>query len=428
MGEKSHSELRLSEGELRHFNYTLTPIAIRNAKPRDRLYKLTDGGGLFLAVAPTGGKSWRYQYAFGNRRCEVTIGAYPEVGVAEAREQHGILRARVAKGENPARLKQVEKATRRARSGDGRDEFAAFSRQWIAEKLADKSDTYRKQAEYLLREHAWPDIGGLSLAEVKPAHVLTIIEGLRKAPRTAERVRVMIQRVFDYAIQKLIVESNPARPLRGVVTVPASVHFRHLNETELGQFWRALRLEQGAHPSTIAASKMLMYTMCRKSEVLKSKWVEFDLKKARWDIPAERMKMRKPHRVFLPRQAVDLLRIHRALTGDGEYVFPSVFHSRVPLTEATINHLFKRLDFGVPEFSPHGTRGTAATLLREHGYGRDVVELLLAHTERDQVAASYHHHELEPERRKALQFLADYVDQLATAAAETKSARRSRTQ
>ncbi|MGL6156387.1 MAG: tyrosine-type recombinase/integrase, partial [Ralstonia mannitolilytica] len=151
--------------------------------------------------------------------------------------------------------------------------------------------------------------------------------------------------------------------------------------------------------------------------VLRAKWSEFDLDKAQWDIPAERMKSRRPHRVYLSSQALEMLQVMRAISGDGVYVFPSVKVASVPLAEATLNHLFKRLDFGVPEFSPHGTRGTAATLLREHGFSRDVVELLLAHTERSQTAASYHHHELEAERRKALQYLADEIDRQASISA-----------
>jgi integrase len=165
--------------------------------------------------------------------------------------------------------------------------------------------------------------------------------------------------------------------------------------------------------TTIAATKLLMLTMTRKSELLRSKWPEFDLDAAQWDIPAERMKMGKPHRVFLSRQAVELLRQVHELTGHGEYVFPSIFRGSVPMGDVTLNHFFKRIDFGVPDFSPHGTRGTAATLLREHGFGRDVVELLLAHSEKNATVAAYSHMELAADRKRALQYLADRVEALA---------------
>jgi integrase len=261
----------------------------------------------------------------------------------------------------------------------------------------------------------WPEIGSKPLSAVRPADVLEIIEARRATPKTAEGVRQHIQQIYNYAIQKLLVEVNPALPLRGVIEVPAAEHHRHLTEPELGAFWRSVA-KQGAHFVTIAATRMLMYTMCRKSEVLRARWREFDLERAQWDIPAERMKMKAPHRVYLSRQALELLGLLKAFGSEPQaYVFPSVLRAAVPLGDATLNHFFKRLDFGVPDFSPHGTRGTAATLLREHGFSREVVELLLAHAERNKVTAAYHHHEMADERRRALQYLADQIDRLASA-------------
>lgn len=157
----------------------------------------------------------------------------------------------------------------------------------------------------------------------------------------------------------------------------------------------------------------MLLTMTRKSELLRSKWPEFDLDAAQWDIPAERMKMGKPHRVFLSCQAVEILRQVHELTGHGEYVFPSIFRGSVPIGDVTLNHFFKRIDVGVPDFSPHGARGTAATMLREHGFGRDVVELLLAHGEKSATVAAYGHMELAADRKRALQYLADRVEALA---------------
>jgi integrase len=403
---------------MRHFNYVLTPTRINNAKPKEKPYKLTDGGGLFVLVSPGGAKNWKYQYPWDGKRPEVSIGRYPEIGIADARDRHAEYRAMVERGEDPLAHSREMKAGRAASEALDADDrlFKAFSLKWIDERLAGKTEGYRKQIHSRLARFVWPAIGSKRLVDVKPAHVLAIIEQLRATPKTAEGVRGIIQQCYDYAVQKLLVESNPARPLRGVITVPKAVHHRHLSESELGAFWRALS-RQGAHPSTIAAARMLMYSMCRKNEVLRARWSEFDLDKAQWDIPAERMKSRRPHRVFLSRQALELLEIQRAVSGGYEYAFPSPSIPTVPLADATLNHLFKRLEFGVHEFSPHGTRGTAATLLREHGFGRDVVELLLAHTERNQTAASYHHHELEAQRRRALQYLADEIDRQAAISA-----------
>ena len=405
---------------MRLSNYTLTPTRINNAKAKARLYKLSDGGGLFVEVSTTGQKTWRYQYRFAGSRRDVKIGRYPEIGVADARARHFEMRSLLERGVDPAEVRRQETAERRQQAKDSQpaaDQFEAFSRRWIRERLMTRSETYRNQIESRLERFVWPAIGEKPLGSVRPADVLAIIEDLRGTPKTAEGVRQHIQQIYNYAIQKLLVEVNPALPLRGVIEVPAAEHHRHLTEPELGAFWRSVA-KQGAHFVTIASTRMLMYTMCRKSEVLRARWREFDLERAQWDIPAERMKMKAPHRVYLSRQALELLGLLKAFGSEPQaYVFPSVLRAAVPLGDATLNHFFKRLDFGVPDFSPHGTRGTAATLLREHGFSREVVELLLAHAERNKVTAAYHHHEMADERRRALQYLADQVDRLAMAIA-----------
>jgi integrase len=401
------------------------PDPDQQRQAKGKLYKLTDGGGLFIEVSAAGLKTWRYQYRFGGVRREVTIGKFPEVGVADARDRHFELRSLLERGIDPLDSRRQKLSEQKERATEGKsagNDFEAFSKRWVRERLTTKSETYRKQVESRLERFIWPAIGTRALNAVRPADVLEIIEARRDTPKTAEGVRAIIQQIYNYAIQKLLVEVNPALPLRGVIEVPPAEHHRHLSEPELGAFWRSVE-RQGAHFATIASTKLLMYSMCRKSEVLRARWREFDLEKGQWDLPAERMKMKQPHRVYLSRQAVELLTLLKALGSEPQaYVFPSILRSSVPLGEATLNHFFKRLDFGVSDFSPHGTRGTAATLLREHGFSRDVVELLLAHAERNKVTAAYHHHEMAEERRRALQYLADQIERLAAATAATASA------
>ena len=399
---------------MRHFNYTLKPLTIDSAKPRDKAYALTDGGGLMVEILPSGAKSWRFKYHFEGRREKVTLGAYPALGVKAARDIHADLRALLESGQSPARRKQavvVEKQAAQAAAVT----FRVFAARWIDETLFYRSAGYRAQIVRWLDAYVYPAIGDKPLAAVLPADVLAIIEARIDTPTTADRIRVIVQQIYNFAVRKLLVTTNPAAPLKGAVAVPPKTHHRHLSELELGAFWRALGL-QGAHATTIAAARLLMLTMVRKSELLKSHWSEFDLDGAVWDVPAVRMKMRKPHRVYLSHQAVEILRLVRQLTDHQPYALPSIFRGGVPMGDVTLNHLFRRLDFGVAEFSPHGTRGTAATLLREHGFGRDVVELLLAHAEPDKTVGSYSHHELAVERARALQFLADRIDRLAAGA------------
>jgi integrase len=407
---------------MRHVNYSLKPATIDTAKPRDKPYSLTDGGGLFVEVLVSGAKVWRYKYHLAGKREKVTIGTYPAVGIKAARDRHEELRELLERGESPARAKQT-KVVELERAAAAAITFQAFAAQWIDETLFYRSATYRAQITRWLDAHVYPRIGDKALGDVEPADVLAIIQPLVATPTTADRVRVIVQQVYNFAIRKLLVKTNPATPLRGAVVVPPKTHHKHLVGKQIGAFWRCLG-QQGAHATTIAAARLLLLTMSRKNELLRSRWSEFDLDGRVWDVPEERMKAKRPHRVYLSRQALALLIEVRLLTGpraddlppgDG-YVFPSIFRRSVPMGDVTLNHLFSRLDFGVSGFSPHGTRGTAATLLRERGVGKDVVELLLAHAEKDAVAASYSHHELADDRAAALQLLADEVDKLAAGA------------
>jgi integrase len=396
---------------VRSVNYTLKPASIDSAKPREKAYPLTDGGGLYVDVLPSGSKIWRYKYHYSGKREKVTIGPYPQIGIKAARDGHEKLRISLAEGTSPAKAKRAQKTD--AKVAAARDvTFREFAQRWIEETLFYRSAGYRAQTARWLDQYVYPKIGDLPLSNVAPADVLAIVEARRETAVTAERVRTIVQQIYNYAIKKLLVTSNPATPLRGLVKRPPVQNHRHLSEKELGAFWRGV-VKQGAHASTIAAAKLLMLTMTRKTELLRSTWGEFDLDAGLWDIPAPRMKNRKVHRVFLSTQAVQILRELLPLTGQGSYVFPSIFRGSVPMGDATLNHFFKRIDFGVPKFSPHGTRGTAATMLRENGFAREVVELLLSHSEESATVAAYSHAEHVGERRRAMQFLANRIDKLA---------------
>ena len=397
---------------MRPVHYVLEQATIASAKPREKAYALTDGGGLLLEILPGGSKVWRYKYHLNGKREKVTIGAYPAYSVKAARDQHEDLRALVDRGESPARVKQTSAAAKKLAESRALS-FRTFAQQWVADTLFYRSDGYRAQIVRWLDAYVYPEIGNLRLSDVRPADVLAIVEKRTETAVTAERIRVAIQQVFNHAIRKLLITTNPATLVRGVVQRPPVQSQRPLNETQLGAFWRAME-KQGAHMTTIAATKLLFLTLARKTELLRSTWTEFDLAIGQWNIPANRMKNGKAHRVFLSHQATELLWLVKQLTGHGAYVFPSIFRGSVPMGEVTLNHFFARIDFGVSGFSPHGTRGTGATLLREHGYSADVVELLLAHNETSGARSTGTEAELAAQCKRALQFLADRIDLLTT--------------
>ena len=197
---------------MRPCQYILSPTRINNAKAKAKNYKLSDGGGLFIEISPTGLKDWRYQYRWGGQRKTVTIGKYPEIGVADARDRHFDCRAVLERGADPAevRRKQLIEPKEQIQKDQRKDDFESFSRRWLIERMGSKSSTYRRQMESLLERFVWPEIGARSLADVKPVHVLHIIEARRLTPNTAERARMVIQQVFYYAIQNL--NKPPLRP------------------------------------------------------------------------------------------------------------------------------------------------------------------------------------------------------------------------
>lgn len=408
---------------MRHVNYTLKPTTVDTAKPKDKPYALTDGGGLILEVLPSGSKTWRYKYHLHGKREKVTIGAYPQITIKQARNKHEELRVLVEEGKSPAKAKQVAIAERAAVAG-GQRSFKVFAGRWIEETLFYRSESYRSQIVSWLDRIVYPKIGHLDLDEIDPGQILEIIEGMASTAVAAERVRVIIQQIYNYAIRKLIVKTNPATPLRGAISAPPRQHHPHLVGKQIGLFWREVA-KQGAHATTVAATRLLFLTMTRKMELLRARWSEFNLDDGTWDIPAERMKLRRVHRVYLARQAVEILREIEKLTrryderdvdGSGGYVFPSIFKRSVHMGECTLNHFFGRLDLDGFKFNPHGTRGTAATHLREKRIARDVVELLLAHAVGDETERAYSHMQLPDERRQALQFWADEVERLAAGA------------
>lgn len=408
-------------GESRAINYQLKASQLAAVKPRDKAYLLLDGGGLYVEILPTGSKIWRYIYSFEGKRPKLTIGPFPEISIARARDVHALMRAKVAQGIDPVEeRKRVDEARVEAeRRGVS---FRDFAEVWVRETLFYRSASYRTQVVRFLDSYINPVMGHKALSEVRPADVLKVMERCRATPTTADRCRVVVQQVYNYAIRKLIVVSNPAIAVRGAIVVPPKKHHVHLLEPQLSKFWIELNKQLGASVLTVMAAKLLAYTMLRKSELRLGKWAEVDLKAGVWDIPAERMKMKRLHRVYLPRQAVAMLKDLHKITGHGEYMFPMRFRGGEgrPMGDVTLNHMFDRLDFGVPEFSPHGLRGTAATLLKENGFGRDVIELLLAHQERNQTVAAYTHAELAADRRRALQWYADRIDEITAPASEDR--------
>lgn len=406
----------------RALNYTLTDRKIAKASPIEKPYPLTDGGGLYLDVMPGGSKVWRYSYRIDGKRTKTTIGPYPLITIKEARDRHENLRRQLLDGINPARQKQIDKIE--AAAVEQTQTFKDFAQVWLAEQQDAISQRTLKQTTNWLNGNIYPAFGSVPLGKVHAADVRDLLETMRNTPVKANSVRSIVERIYKYAALKLLVSYNPATPMKGLVKVPKATHYRPLSVAEIGPFVEAVRT-CNAHIGTRIAVEFLMLAVTRKDNVCKARWAHIDMENRTWTIPGRTvggngyMKMPEPHTVYLSDQAISLLERARELSASSEWVFPSVFQQSKPMAECSINHLLSRLkaDGSCPaDIAPHGLRSTFSTLANEGGIIFDVVEVCLAHHERNAVRAAYNRAKYATQCREALQWYANQIDQIVKGA------------
>lgn len=389
----------------------LTDAKIRNAKATDKPLKLTDSGGLYLEVRPTGAKLWRLRYRIGGKENVFAIGGYPEVGLADARSEREKVKPLIRQGIHPSHNRQ---AARLANSAANANTFEAVTREWIKKKAPSWTPFYLRQVERTMVAEVFPFVGKLPIRNVSAAHLLEILSRIeaRGAATVALLVRQWSSAVFRYAVATLRADVDPAAALKGAVHRPKVQHHKPLTREQIVEFSKALE-QYGGYRATVIALRLMLLTFVRTVELRKAEWAEFDLDRAEWRIPAERMKMREPHIVPLSRQVVELLRELQTLSGGRRLLFPNLRKPNECMTATTLNRALERMGFNGKDsigFSAHGFRATASTMLNEMGYRADVIERQLAHAERNKVRASYNQAEYLEERRQMMQAWADNVD------------------
>ncbi|WP_316672904.1 phage integrase central domain-containing protein [uncultured Tolumonas sp.] len=389
----------------------LSDAKIRNTKPGEKPQKLTDSGGLYLEVRPSGAKLWRYRYRIAGKENIFSIGKYPDIGLSEAREQHRKARSLVVQGTHPAHHRQAERLVAFA---ENENTFEAVAREWIAKKGINWSPYYRSQIENFLTADMFPDLGKRPIRSVTAAHLLKILHRVedRGASSVALLLRQWSSAIFRYAVATLRADSDPAAALIGAIHRPKVKHHKPLSRQDIADLAKAID-EFGGYRTTVIAIHLMLLTFVRTGELRKAEWSEFDLERAEWVIPEGRMKMDELHIVPLSRQAVELIQELRSYTGGRVQLFPNYRNPQVCMCSTTINRALERMGFNGKNsigFSAHGFRATASTFLNELGYRADVIERQLAHAERNKVRASYNQAEYMDERRKMMQDWADMID------------------
>ena len=389
----------------------LTDIAIKGAKPGSGIKKLSDGNGLNLLIHPNGSKYWAYRYRYLGKEKSLSLGVYPEVTLAEARVKASEARKLLSGGQDPS---EARKTLKRQAIVSAENSFEVVAREWIAAKSPAWTPRYAGFMAKRLENDLFPKLGGRPITGITAPELLSVLRVIenRGASELANRALQFCGQIFMYGIATGRAERNPANDIKGALKTHVKKHFAHLKAVELPEFLAKLKAYDG-HPQTKLAVTLLMLTFVRTTELRGATWNEIDLDKAEWHITAERMKMRRSHIVPLSRQAVAAFKELQRLNGQWKYVFPNQHKPIKHMSENAVLYALYRMGYH-DRTTGHGFRHTASTILNESGlFTGDAIERQLAHVQGNKVRGAYNHAEYLPERRKMMQWWADYIDKAA---------------
>ena len=388
---------------------SLSDAKVRNAKPRPKQYKIADGEGLFLLIMPNGSKYWRLRYFFADKEKLLALGVYPDVTLADARDRRSQAHKALAAGNDPG---EVRREAKRAVIQKHENTFESVAREWHQNRLSKWTPEHAKKILKRLETHVFNRIGTHPIADITTADLLSVMRKIEEhGAEIAHRLLQICGQVFLYAVVTQRASINPAASLRGALKPAVKRNHAYIKPNELPEYLQKLHAYDGSFQTKLAL-RFLLLTFVRTGELRGAEWSEIDFDKAEWRIPAERMKMRDPHFVPLSRQAVAVLRELHLSTGQWRFVFPNQHKPSGCMSENTMLYALYRMGYH-SKATGHGFRSTASTVLNEHGFSTDVIERQLAHGERDKVRAAYNHAQYLPERRKMMQWWADYLDEVA---------------
>ncbi len=384
----------------------------RAACPTGRpLIRLSDEKGLYLEVTQAGGKYWRLKFRHAGKEKRLALGVYPDVSLAQARKARDDARESLAKGDDPSQIKREAKLTR---AFNDANTFELVARQWFDHWKGPKSP---RHAEYVMRRleaDVFPALGGRPMASVTAPALLAMAKGIeaRGAIDIAKRSLQTCGQIMRYAVAHGLIERNPAADVKpsDALKPHKKENYARLDAKEMPELLRKIEAYQGT-PHTRLAMKLLALTFVRTGELIAARWDEFDLETARWDIPASRMKMKTPHIVPLAPQAVEVLQVLRTTSNGRALLFPGERDHEKPMSNNTILKALERMGYK-GRMTGHGFRGMASTMLHEQGFGHHLIELQLAHAERNQVSAAYNHALYLADRAAMMTAWANTLDKL----------------
>jgi integrase len=401
----------------------LTELSIKQAKPKEKQYKLTDGEGMYLRVYPNGSKYWQLQFWFEGKQKILSLGVWPDISLKEAREKRFKAKRIISDGINPIKEKRKERQDNLDQANKFRLEeiknsitFKIVSIEWHKRQTLNWTEKHASDVLNSLKHHVYPDLGEIPISTITKQDVIANLrkieaEGMHE---TCYRVRQRLEAIFDYAEIEEHCIGNPSKGLQRIFTKPKSKSHNSLPISELPEFISKVDASEGVYPSTVLAMKFMILTFVRTGELRLADWKEFDINCAEplWVIPGVRMKMGKTHHVPLSRQAVSILEDMQQYSGPKGYVFPQVRNPKKPMSNNTLLYFSNRLGYAGRN-TIHGFRSVVSTVLNESmKWHPDVIERQLAHQESNKVRKAYNRAEHLGERRKMMEWWSDYVDSI----------------
>jgi len=382
----------------------LSDAKIKNAKPKDKAYKLSDGGGLFLLINPSGSKYWRLKYYFAGKEKTLSIGTYPDVGLASARETTRGAREELSVGKNPSREKKLRKYRHQNNT------FAEVAEEWWNKQKGGWTEDHARRVWVSIENEINPRIGPIPVYELTSPECLQVIQKVeaRGALDVASRVKQRMESIFNYAISIGKATHNPVSHLTGAIKVRKIRHMKALSEKDLPNFLKDLGTSPKLTDVVRYALQLIILTFVRPGEIRYASWDDFDLKKKEWRIPASKTKMGREHVVPLSKQAIAILKKIKEVSGELPYVFPGYRDHLKPISENALTYgIRKSLGY---DATAHGFRTLASTTLNEQGFSSDVIERQLSHVEQNKIRGAYNRYEFIKERVMMMKWWGDYLE------------------
>lgn len=384
----------------------LTDTAIKRLKPSDKPYRVTDGRGLYLWITPAGGRLWRWKYRYQGLNKLMTFGGYPDVSLANARERQAAARKLLASGVDPMEQRKEERAAEQ-------NSFRALGKDWLAHWSVNKSERHAKSTESRLEANVYPALGSRPIDKIEPAEIVRMVKAIeaRGVGDIAKRAMQTTGQIFRYGIAHGRAKRNPVAEIKpGDVLKPITANnLARIDAKHLPALIRDIEVYNG-NGLTRLAMKLMLLTFPRTSELIGGRWTEINWDAKRWDIPAERMKMKTPHIIPLSTQAIEVLRLIQSITGEGELILPGDVDPKETMSNNTILFALYRMGYK-GDMTGHGFRGLAATILNEEGFDDEHIDLQLAHMKRNKVSAAYNHAKYLKQRTEMMQWWGNYVEQ-----------------